>query len=37
MLGSNKKVDWAMETIGLKLSVPEVPNEISVVYKVEME
>lgn len=37
MLNSDKKVDWAMETTGLKLSVPEVPNETAVVYKVEME
>lgn len=37
MLGSRKTVKWSMNENGLRLSVPATPNEVSVVYKVELE
>lgn len=37
MLNNNKTVKWKMDKTGLILDVPASPDEISVVYKVELE
>lgn len=37
MLGSDKTVDWKVDKTGLTMSALEAPNEVSVVYKVELE
>ena len=37
ILGSTKTVNWKMDRNGLILNVPEIPNKVSIVYKVEFQ
>ena len=37
ILGSTKTVNWIMDRNGLILNVPEIPNKVSIVYKVEFQ
>lgn len=37
ILGSTKTVNWKMDRNGLILNIPEIPNKVSIVYKVELQ
>ena len=37
ILGITNNVNWKMDRNGLILNVPEIPNKVSIVYKVEFQ